>query len=318
MQRLTRGPVEKNGEFSVHETHRIPALPGNRMELSSEGMGWRDLYASVASEVSWSATLDAVDHFCLAYCVGGSANITRRISDGVGAHTALLRPGHFGSIPSGADTGWQVEGAPRVMLLYLRRSLIERVVNEVFEGDVHRAGIRPILGESEPLLEQLSLAVLSALRGAASSDRLYVDSLASTMAVQALYALGDGVHPGRAQQAGNQAVSRAGMRRVLEYIDTGLDQDLSLAVLAGVANYSTHFFARAFKRHMGESLHQYVLQRRIERVRHLLLSSDCPISQISVQAGFSSQSHMGTAFRRATGRTPGVFRRESSSRAGRC
>lgn len=287
-------------------------MPGNRMELSSEGMGWRDLYASVASEGSWSATISAVDHFCLAYCVGGSANITRRIQDAAVPHTALLRPGHFGSIPSGVDTGWKVSGAPRIMLLYLRRSLVERVLNDVFEGDERRANIRPILGEAEPLLEQLSLAVLSALHGAASNERLYADSLANALAVQTLYALGDGTHARRAQQAGRQVVSHAGMRRVVECIEAGLDQDLSLAMLAEVANYSPHFFARAFKRQMGESLHQYVLQRRLARARQLLLHSSYPISQIAIETGFSSQSHMTSAFRRATGRTPAAFRRAGS------
>src|SRR3546814_13497106 len=104
------------------------------MELASEGVGWRGIYAFVASERPWSATIHAVEHFCLAYCVDGPAKITRRIAGDV-SQSVLLRPGQFGSIPSGADTGWRVEGSPRVMLMYFRRSLVAKVGAGVFEGD---------------------------------------------------------------------------------------------------------------------------------------------------------------------------------------
>ncbi|WP_325442310.1 AraC family transcriptional regulator [Pusillimonas sp.] len=304
---MAQAQLRSHGEFPLRETHRIPALPGNRMELSSEGKGWHDLYVSVANEQSWSAAIGGVDHFCLAYCVSGSASITRHISGNVASHRALLRPGYFGSIPAGADTCWRVEGTPQVMLLYLRSSLLKQVVNHVFEGDERRMQIRPILGEAEPLLEQLSLAVLSALRAPGADDRLYVDSLANALAVQTLFALGDAdTRP--AQAAMRRGISNIGMRRVLDYIDAELGSDLSLAALAQVANYSPSFFARAFKRHTGEPLHQYVLQRRVARARQLLLGSDEAISQIAVRTGFSSQSHLNSVFRRLTGVTPGALR----------
>lgn len=300
-------------EFPLHETHRIPALPGNYMELSSEGKGWRDLYVSVAREQSWSAAIGGVRHFCLAYCVSGSAGITRRISGSTAPHQAQLRPGRFGTIPAQADTHWQVEGSPQVMLLYLRDSLLQQVAEQVFEGDSRRLQIRPILGESEPLLEQLSLAVLAALRSHQGSERLYVDSLAHALAVQTLFALGGGHGARQAQLARRAGVSSAGMRRVIDYIDAELAGDLSLTALAQVANYSPSFFARAFKRHTGEPLHQYVLQRRVERARQLLLDSDTAISQVAAETGFSSQSHLTSAFRRLTGRTPGALRRDGGN-----
>lgn len=299
----------RNSEFPVRETHRIPALPGNRMEMSSEGKGWRDLYTSVASEQSWSATIGGVDHFCLAYCVSGSAGITRRISGSTTPTRATLRPGYFGSIPARAETDWRVEGAPQVMLLYLHKTLLKRVVEQVFDDDQRRLQLRPILGEAEPLLEQLSLAVLSALRASGTDERLYVDSLAHALAVQTVYALGEGGNERQAVLAARRDISGAGMRRVIEYIDAELGNDLSVVTLAEVANYSPSFFARAFKRHTGESLHQYVLKRRIAHARKLLMGSDLGISQIAAETGFSSQSHLTSAFRRHTGRTPGALRR---------
>lgn len=136
------------GEFPVSQTHRIAFMPGNHLLVSSEGRGWRNLYASLATEQSWSATVRPVDHLCLAYCVSGSAHIKRRILGTGQTHAADLRPRSFGSIPSGVESGWQVNGTPQVMLLYLRRALIDQVVNDVFEGDARRVEIRPILGKA--------------------------------------------------------------------------------------------------------------------------------------------------------------------------
>lgn len=301
--------MARQAEFPSRETHRIASLAGNRLVVSSEGLGWRHVYASLATEQSWSATVPAVDHLCLAYCVSGSAHIRRRLPGTGQTHSADLRPRCFGTIPPNTESQWQVTGAPQVMLLYLRRTLVEQVVAEVYEGDMRRAEIRPILGESEPLLEQLALAVLSELRApSGTGGHLYTDALAHTMAVQTLYALGDGVIRQRAQAAQSARISRQGVQRVLDYIDTALDQDLSLVALAGVADYSPHFFARAFKKQVGQSLHQYVVQRRIERARHLLLKSDQPISQIALLTGFSGQSHLTSVFRRLTGTTPAEFR----------
>lgn len=295
--------------FPSRETHRIASLASNRLVVSSDGRGWRHVYASLATEQSWSATVPAVDHLCLAYCVSGSAQVRRRVPGVAQAHSAELRPRSFGTIPAQVESHWQVTGAPQVMLLYLRRTLVEQVVAEVYEGDTRRAEIRPILGESEPLLEQLALAVLSELRVPSGvGGRLYTDALAHTLAVQTLYALGNGVSRQRALAAQTASMSRHGVQRVLDYIDTALDQDLSLATLAGVADYSPHFFARAFKKQVGQSLHQYVVQRRIERARQLLLRSDQPISQIALLTGFSGQSHFTSVFRRLTGITPAEYR----------
>lgn len=300
------------GEFPVSQTHRIAFMPGNHLLVSSEGRGWRNLYASLATEQSWSATVRPVDHLCLAYCVSGSAHIKRRILGTGQTHAADLRPRSFGSIPSGVESGWQVNGTPQVMLLYLRRALIDQVVNDVFEGDARRVEIRPILGEGEPLLEQLSLAVLASLRMPFNFDnRLYIDTLAHTIAVQALYALGSGVVPQRMDRAAKGGISSAGVRRVLDYIETALDDDLSIVTLARVADYSPHFFARSFKKQVGQTLHQYVLQRRIERAKHLLLASDQVVGQIAAMSGFSSQSHLTSTFKRVFGVTPAAFRAEN-------
>jgi AraC family transcriptional regulator len=58
-----------------------------------------------------------------------------------------------------------------------------------------------------------------------------------------------------------------------------------------------------------------VLQRRLARARELLIATDMPVVEIALATGFSSQSHLASAFRRLTGVTPGEYRREAGRTA---
>jgi len=90
----------------------------------------------------------------------------------------------------------------------------------------------------------------------------------------------------------------------MDYINTQLDQDLSLVQIAKVINLSPTYFASLFKRATGNSLHQYVIQKRVERAKLLLLKTDLMIADIALQVGFSSQSHLTQQFKRLTSMTP--------------
>lgn len=98
------------------------------------------------------------------------------------------------------------------------------------------------------------------------------------------------------------------LKFVLNFIDTNLDADLSLEALARLSGVVTHRFVRAFKKKVGETPHHYVLNRRIDAARTLLLTSDHPIADVAYATGFSSQSHMTTTFKRELGLTPAQLR----------
>lgn len=67
-----------------------------------------------------------------------------------------------------------------------------------------------------------------------------------------------------------------------------------------------------FREAYGASPHQYILAKRVERAKALLLATDLPIAEIALETGFSSQSHLTTAFGRFTGVPPAEFRRVSN------
>jgi transcriptional regulator of acetoin/glycerol metabolism/AraC-like DNA-binding protein len=97
-------------------------------------------------------------------------------------------------------------------------------------------------------------------------------------------------------------------RRVREYIDAHLDENLGLELLAGLAGLSVHHFARAFRQSAGVPPHGYILKRRIECAREMLKQTNQPLSEIALAVGFSDHSHFARHFRRQVGVTPSTAR----------
>lgn len=112
--------------------------------------------------------------------------------------------------------------------------------------------------------------------------------------------------PGQDQVRGGLPGLR--LKRVLEYIETNLSRDIHLDELAETASLSSFHFAKLFKQSTGASPHQYILQRRLERAKDLLRKPAMTLSEISLDTGFSDQSHFTNVFRRFVGVPPSKYR----------
>jgi transcriptional regulator GlxA family with amidase domain len=98
------------------------------------------------------------------------------------------------------------------------------------------------------------------------------------------------------------------MRRVREYVETHLSENIDLAVLASIAGLSVFHFAREFKRSAGVTPHHYLVQKRVERAQEMLARTDLALAEIAIASGFSDQSHLARHFRQMLGTTPREFR----------
>ena len=99
---------------------------------------------------------------------------------------------------------------------------------------------------------------------------------------------------------------------VIEFIEENLDGHLSLDAMAAEVEISPLYLARAFKAAIGQSPHQYVLGRRIERAKELLRNTDMPTMDVALAVGFSSQSHLSHWMLRHIGVSPAAYRRAAS------
>jgi AraC-like DNA-binding protein len=102
------------------------------------------------------------------------------------------------------------------------------------------------------------------------------------------------------------------IRRLKAFVEEHLSQPIRVADLSGAVGLSATHFSRAFVRSFGEPPHVYLIQRRIDRARHLMLTSDISLSDLAAACGFSDQAHFCRLFRRHTERTPAAWRRDAN------
>jgi AraC family transcriptional regulator len=99
-------------------------------------------------------------------------------------------------------------------------------------------------------------------------------------------------------------------KRLAEFVEEHLAEDISLATLAELVGLSVYHFARAFKQSFGVPPHRYHMARRMDRARTLLQRSALSVTQIGIQIGFRETSSFTRAFRRFSGPTPTEYRRQ--------
>lgn len=116
---------------------------------------------------------------------------------------------------------------------------------------------------------------------------------------------------------GRQPASRTGrlgawrIKKLVDYVNERLDEDLSLGELSQVAALSPFHFSRTFKNTFGTTPHQWVLSQRIERAKQMMAAAPrATLSEIAAAVGFSSHSAFSKAFQRVTGVTPSDWRRQ--------
>ena len=104
-------------------------------------------------------------------------------------------------------------------------------------------------------------------------------------------------------------LSQPRLKQVLAYIEEHLDRDLRLQELAALAGLSPFHFARSFRQSVGATPHQYILQRRVQRAKELLLRPEWSIEQVASATGFAGASQFSRVFRQSAGATPTEWRR---------
>ncbi|MDT3438128.1 helix-turn-helix transcriptional regulator [Pseudofrankia sp. BMG5.37] len=96
--------------------------------------------------------------------------------------------------------------------------------------------------------------------------------------------------------------------RARDLADGRYFEALTVADLARAAGLSPAYFSREFRRVFGESPHQYLLTRRLERAAALLRNTDRPVTDVCFDVGLTSVGSFTTSFRRVYGATPTAYR----------
>ncbi|MGV0811190.1 AraC family transcriptional regulator [Mycolicibacterium boenickei] len=167
------------------------------------------------------------------------------------------------------------------------------------------AALVPRVKKRDPLMYQLTEGLAKLFDRDDALARLLKDSLAEALR---LHFVDTCVSARPLRKAGRDALDPATRSALVEYLEDGLESEITLETLAELADMSVGRFIKAFAAAFHTTPHQYLLDRRIDRAKVMLMTTSQTITEISAAVGFTTPNHFATAFRRRVGVTPSGYR----------
>jgi len=224
-------------------------------------------------------------------------------------HTFHIPPGSVSLFPALQPITVRNRDTREFIVIAIDPRLVVRAAHEVVQPE--RLELRGQIGIDDPMVRGLALALRAEILSGYGGGRWYGEALVHTLAIHLVRHYAATPQTVRDDTGG---LGRRPLRLVLDYIHEHLAEDVSLETLARVAGLSPFHFARLFKKTVGIAPHQYLIRRRVERAKELLLTTESEIAEIAVQVGFCDQSHLTSHFKRTYGIAPGAFLRSTTSR----
>ena len=176
-----------------------------------------------------------------------------------------------------------------------------------FDHGIRRAAglMTPRLGCLDRVMYGLANALLDHVERANEHSALFVDHVALAFFTHVMSAYGNAAVPDDLTPGG---LSPWQLRRALDFLSAHLSDDPGVADLARECGLSTGYFSRAFRQTTGITPHQWLIRRRLERARQLLLGNGLELADIALVCGFVDQSHFTRVFAKLEGDSPGKWR----------
>ncbi|MFZ5557849.1 MAG: helix-turn-helix domain-containing protein [Pseudomonadota bacterium] len=234
--------------------------------------------------------------------LAGGTRRTRIRSDRGTVFDGPELPGQVSFVPAGRRRWGRYEGA---WMEFAAIQLDPRWIREALrlEGGAAPPRWYDANMVHDPFIEGVAHALVDEVDGGGVAGPLFAESLALALALHLVRRYSE-----RSVRALAPPPEAHDLSPVLAFIEERLDEPLPIARMAAVAGLAPDRFLRAFKRARGTPPHRYLMERRVERARRLLQTTDLPIAEVAAAAGLSSQSHLTTLFRRRLGLTPGAVR----------
>lgn len=273
---------------------------------ASDGLRWQGVTLRAYRYVGQDVFIPPMrDHMIVSY-KRGDTPMERRF-DGSWTQTKCA-PGSVSLLTRAQRSDWNWSQNVDVCHVYLGERLLTRLASEALDRTVEAVHLRDVLNIEDPLITSAVDAIRREAEAGALGGSLYVEAVATQLALHLLREYADvRCH----ERADGSRLSPVQQRRIAEYVDTHLGENLDLGTLANVAELGLSSFNRRFRTTFGCAPYAWVIERRLERARSMIEQTDCPLKQIAPACGFSDQAHMTRLFRSHLDVTPGKLRRDA-------
>jgi YesN/AraC family two-component response regulator len=99
------------------------------------------------------------------------------------------------------------------------------------------------------------------------------------------------------------------LKQSLKYINDNINEKIKISDLANQTRWESQHFNRLFTQYIGSTPYKYIMDKKIEKAKTLLIETKIPIVQLSFDLGFKSHSNFCSIFKKVTGKTPENFRK---------
>lgn len=239
------------------------------------------------------------------YILSGRARV-RRTGDGQ-RQEGIARPGTSWLVPAGThETLLELEGATECLHVFLPATLLDHSALADYGVDPARIQLAYAGGFVDPTLARIGVALHGLLRrDSPATDRIVADGMRTALAG---HLIGNYTVDRWRPTTRTPSLDARRLKRVLDFIETRLADDVSLDDLAAEACLSPFHFLRQFRDATGLSPHRYLTSRRIKAAQAMLACRHASLVQTALDCGFSSQASFTRVFRKWTGLTPGQYR----------
>jgi AraC family transcriptional regulator len=211
--------------------------------------------------------------------------------------------GHVGVHPSRTGVRWKWDTRLNFLMMTLDPAFLDRIAVESFGLETGRAELLHVEGKHDPAISSIASALLREVLNGDIGSRVLAESLANVLAVHLLRH-----YAGRAPRPSTDAstVPTRAVSDAVRFISENYARELSLADIGEAARLSPFHLARLFKKAMGMSPHQYLVNVRVNSARALLTSGAGrrSLADVAAAVGFADQSHLTRQFKRVLGLTP--------------
>ncbi|WP_160111833.1 MULTISPECIES: AraC family transcriptional regulator [Paraburkholderia] len=242
----------------------------------------------------------SVPETVVALPLSASPNNTWAWDMGYGWRNDAAAPGRMLVLPADNTSRWRVTGSRRLLLLTIPSSTVRRILGPAAPDQLTETFL-PLSQSTweDSFMPPLMTRLWEGTARGHATDRLLVDGALTTLVAHLLQLAGALDRPMKYISLPNWR-----LKRIFEYVEAHLHQEIDIAALAEVAGLSVRHFARAFREEVGETPHRWLMAQRTERAMTLLRADQLPLAEIATACGFSSQSHFSKVFRQVTGDTP--------------
>lgn len=220
-----------------------------------------------------------------------------------------VRPGSMYIVSDPATTLRRVREPSDTLEMYVDDRHFEAVA-EAF--DLGRPQYRPTLAAASQLAlphDPIALGLAHILRRACLGTLELSDVEASAIGSRlAELMLGPQASTTLTPRDGRERLDVSALSQIADYVEASLSSPITVPDLAAIAGLSVFHFTRAFRNTMGMPPHQFVIGRRLERAKLLLVNTHMIVQDIAWSLGFENLSHFRRKFHAQFGISPGQLR----------